>query len=114
MRGDGPLDLIGAGIEVPFSPHAWGWSEFTDRVGEQYAVFPTCVGMVRAARCGLRASRGFPHMRGDGPGDTVASAYELAFSPHAWGWFVPLMSHWNSCVVFPTCVGIIFLELGAG
>ena len=66
-RGDGPRILSPSPSPASFSPRAWGWSVDGVRRQRGRLVFPTRVGMVRAAPS-LRSSSGrFPHARGDGP-----------------------------------------------
>ncbi len=50
MRGDGPATNMSIHGGVKFSPHAWGWSVCARSQVGGGAVFPTCVGMVRARR----------------------------------------------------------------
>ena len=107
MRGDGPPYIPKIGLNVKFSPHAWGWSDCLGAVRVHAGVFPTCVGMVRGLHPWRCVNRGFPHMRGDGPFGTYSSEYEFKFSPHAWGWSVPGMVGVIGVEVFPTCVGMV-------
>ena len=47
-RGDVPSKVHIMGVEIPFSPHAWGCSEGLEMATEYDLVFPTRVGMFRA------------------------------------------------------------------
>ncbi len=66
-RGDGPLLCRFQGTAKTFSPHAWGWSALLSALRTAFSIFPTRVGMVRAARPSGRGVGNFPHTRGDGP-----------------------------------------------
>jgi len=72
-----------------------------------FSVFPTRVGMVRAAQWRGAGERGFPHPRGDGPIRRNASAAAGLFSPPAWGWSDVLSRAASSDAVFPTRVGMV-------
>ena len=66
-RGDGPVGEWFGLINYLFSPRPWGWSDLGSLSVIIFMVFPTPVGMVRLFTSQLRAGRGFPHARGDGP-----------------------------------------------
>jgi len=50
--------------------------------------------------------QGFPHTRGDGPQREGLPDPRCEFSPHAWGWTVPLQRIRIRPGVFPTRVGM--------
>ena len=85
-RGDGPVFLATVKFKEEFSPHAWGWTDFLDRIILIRPVFPTRVGMDRWTKCQVQ------------PGAT--------FSPHAWGWTVNQLLQNLFYQVFPTRVGM--------
>ncbi len=86
VRGDGPFGWWDPIKTMWFSPRAWGWSGYQTCAQGLRGVFPTCVGMVRAAANIPSALLGFPHGRGDGPKNGPAGLMILGFSPRAWGW----------------------------
>ena len=49
-RGGGPIGLALPDDVRTFSPHAWGWTEFTSFTVRYYTVFPTRVGVDRRYR----------------------------------------------------------------
>ena len=85
-RGDGPPDNATPANGSGFSPHAWGWSDYSDLLAIADYVLPTRVGMVRRSLALKRTAGRSPHTRGDGPHVLVSTSSEVAFSPHAWGW----------------------------
>ncbi len=85
-RGDGPHRKTCRIRFLPFSPHAWGWSDFGCQVAMRHDVLPTRVGMVRDGRPATCACTCSPHTRGDGPRCHGPAGTRRSFSPHAWGW----------------------------
>ncbi len=106
-RGDGPRLYPLYARRKPFSPHAWGWSDYLMRRAARARIFPTRVGMVRIGRLFPPDSRHFPHTRGDGPIDRLCHLAGNAFSPHAWGWSASMVSSQQSLLIFPTRVGMV-------
>ena len=111
-RGDGPqvYDLVT--FLGRFSPPAWGWSGPRANMTTENTVFPTRVGMVRAAKPWRGTAGSFPHPRGDGPFWRTSKAGPLMFSPPAWGWSARSMHALRLENVFPTRVGMVRLAGG--
>ena len=97
-------------VKTWFSPPAWGWSEFILPAFYPEEVFPTRVGMVRAASFpGCTPFWGFPHPRGDGPLTDGIPPPVMSFSPPAWGWSASATTELTQALVFPTRVGMVRL-----
>ena len=105
-RGDGPIKAAFNKNEVPFSPHAWGWTGQRILPSASFNVFPTRVGMDRRNMETERGDVGFPHTRGDGPKPKAEAAEQTSFSPHAWGWTAAVSATAITGAVFPTRVGM--------
>ena len=107
VRGDGPPCRPCCRCSRPFSPRAWGWSACSITHPLPGGVLPTCVGMVRSrARPSCPPPRS-PHVRGDGPGRTLAGVAAARFSPRAWGWSGRSVPDGAAAGVLPTCVGMV-------
>ena len=105
-RGDGPLANQHTIFVCEYSPHAWGWTVEPSPLFTLKNVFPTRVGMDRAAdRYEINANR-IPHTRGDGPITPVGAYDMLMYSPHAWGWTQSRGNIGTASGVFPTRVGM--------
>ena len=105
-RGDVPPAERVFARQERFSPHAWGCSAAREEAADPDRVFPTRVGMFRAARRIRERNDRFPHTRGDVPwaSDTLQTA--ATFSPHAWGCSVLPVCRRRTLRVFPTRVGM--------
>ena len=106
-RGDGPRENAREWQEFRFSPHPWGWSARCGGGNILPSVFPTHVGMVRTLTGPTPRSRSFPHTRGDGPCGAMPGLSTTQFSPHPWGWSVPMRVVQRQTQVFPTPVGMV-------
>ena len=106
VRGDVPIELLGAGCERPFSPRARGCSSKYTPCGRPWTVFPACAGMFRSAAMSNRASSSFPRVRGDVPADKQILEPPQMFSPRARGCsYIPGAKH-PAFEVFPACAGM--------
>src|SRR5271166_2062832 len=106
-RGDGPYASFLMVAHDPFSPHAWGWSDFRVRSTSCLVVLPTRVGMVRPIRVSSGRAICSPHTRGDGPNRPLSDETIRRFSPHAWGWSVFQRYDAPGYAVLPTRVGMV-------
>ena len=84
-----------------FSPHAWGWTEYTLQNSGIPRVFPTRVGVDLMSIYPMTGIGSFPHTRGDGPTAQAAGQARKGFSPHAWGWTVPGCAAFRRPARFP-------------
>ena len=100
-RGGGPLLSCYWAEDTRFSPHAWGWTEMKDEYGDWDKVFPTRVGVDRAADTEKTSNECFPHTRGGGPACAAAKEAKQSFSPHAWGWTARLDADTDIADSFP-------------
>ncbi len=105
--GDGPHLAGATGGDMRFSPRVWGWSAKKITVRQQWAVFPTRVGMVQFAQCLVRTYDRFPHACGDGPESAMDSLQAMWFSPRVWGWSDGVGAVHCLFGVFPTRVGMV-------
>ncbi len=110
-RGDGPKMRWRWLRLMKFSPRPWGWSGVIMPKLPYMPVFPTPVGMVR--RDGLQAVTciGFPHARGDGPGQRMCMKIVYEFSPRPWGWSADVTGRDLDGNVFPTPVGMVRVDV---
>jgi len=108
-RGDGPLNVIYLIPSYQYSPHAWGWTVFSQSTEAGRCVFPTRVGMDLLINGDEIIRESIPHTRGDGPTEISAPALWGAYSPHAWGWTIYRQWPPRSAPVFPTRVGMDLL-----
>jgi len=105
-RGDVPWSQAILDETDVFSPHAWGCTGGYPVKWQEVGVFPTRVGMYRPYSCLQTCEIGFPHTRGDVPGNPMTETTPIivfptrvgmyrstprqppgpgSFSPHAWG-----------------------------
>ena len=91
-RGGGPPQCVCYSGSRSFSPHAWGWTCYSQKARGYRRVFPTRVGVDRSRP----------------PRDN----WVTSFSPHAWGWTVTRRFLCRRQVVFPTRVGVDRLTFG--
>ena len=89
-RGGGPFTVRYRLVSAQFSPHAWGWTARGAKPIYDPAVFPTRVGVDRSQRQSHSQSQRSPHTRGGGPYGLMKTFLISTFSPHAWGWTVPI------------------------
>ena len=94
------------GRQLPFSPHAWGWTELGEHYGVSASVFPTRVGVDRNNTTTHTICWCFPHTRGGGPIMVNFIRASFTFSPHAWGWTALICVRLPHGGVFPTRVGV--------
>ena len=106
-RGDGPCSRSSDTFAAWFSPRPWGWSGAQNRLPKLTLVFPTPVGMVRAAKKLGVLLVGFPHARGDGPLHAARHYRRPSFSPRPWGWSAHPARRPRRVRVFPTPVGMV-------
>ncbi len=106
-RGDGPATHPDRPGGDECSPLAWGWSERAAETHRARLVFPTRVGMVRAAGNWPHCRCRVPHSRGDGPWGFYEFSGASACSPLAWGWSARLPVGAVREIVFPTRVGMV-------
>ena len=83
--GDVPWRTAPASGQYTFSPRKWGCSGALVPVIWRFPVFPTQVGMFRAATSRSMPSRSFPHASGDVPYGQYRSVTVTTFSPRKWG-----------------------------
>ena len=112
-RGDGPNLAHHTKHTLPFSPPAWGWSDYPNYHPRGVRVFPTRVGMVRSSLSSNETSPCFPHPRGDGPCFVIRRRIFRRFSPPAWGWSAEFPLELQRRIVFPTRVGMVRALTGA-
>ena len=91
---------------LPFSPHTWGCSESLKKFPVTMFLFPTHVGMFRAAFLTRLHTHSFPHTRGDVPSSHTLGLGCYGFSPHTWGCSVIFYLNRPMMGLFPTHVGM--------
>ena len=75
MRGDEPDDETQVVAEIAVSPTCVGMNRpFRAGIRDKRYVSPTCVGMNRVVELKKLANIRFPHMRGDEPTVTICAA----------------------------------------
>ena len=105
-RGDVPFTGLWRRWFRQFSPLTWGCSGEEAEEARGVPVFPTHVGMFRTCASARWPDAGFPHSRGDVPGELMDSLNMEEFSPLTWGCSGRLSGQAADKPVFPTHVGM--------
>ena len=84
-RGGVPTSSQTALASPPFSPQAWGCTEYSEESRFDVTVFPTGVGVYRSDYFACQADKCFPHRRGGVPILSTPICTISTFSPQAWG-----------------------------
>ena len=105
-RGDVPMGERSFNAEIMFSPRPWGCSVAGRACRVRDCVFPTPVGMFRLVIGDGVGDVGFPHARGDVPGNKGETTCLQGFSPRPWGCSVNGLGEITLSTVFPTPVGM--------
>ena len=92
------------------SPRPWGCFLYSLSQCEQYAVFPTPVGVFPKADVAQEAAIGLPHARGGVSQGRTRSSQGARSSPRPWGCFLVGSEEALRTLVFPTPVGVFPLN----
>ena len=104
--GDVPV-IEGATVKCThFSPRLWGCSVHRQLRAHIARLFPTPVGMFRAAASQSRPTATFPHACGDVPVLIDSRGNIISFSPRLWGCSGPPEVRDGRGALFPTPVGM--------
>ena len=106
MRGDGPFAFRPVACDVPFPPHARGWTCVNNLTAAIQPVSPACAGMDLSPTPEPTDGSGFPRMRGDGPYTQFDRLPGPGFPPHARGWTEGQPNRHAPLDVSPACAGM--------
>ena len=85
MRGDQPMQILGDGFVLKFTPHARGSTLVIALSVEVVYIYPACAGINLGKAQLLSRYLNLPRMRGDQPNRKINRHNALQFTPHARG-----------------------------
>ena len=86
LRGDGPLDQLGAAHDTPAPPPTRGWSRVASGAHDRRWGSPAYAGMVPISMICARLFKRLPRLRGDGPAAGVWQDSWRMAPPPTRGW----------------------------
>ena len=85
MRGDHPMQILGDGFVLKFTPHARGSTQFDMPPARRASIYPACAGINPHLGQIVLICLHLPRMRGDQPLQLCHSLHPCPFTPHARG-----------------------------
>ena len=85
MRGDHPMQILGDGFVLKFTPQARGSTQFDMPPARRASIYPACAGINPHLGQIVLICLHLPRMRGDQPGYTFVLDYWCEFSPRVRG-----------------------------
>ena len=106
MRGDQPMQILGDGFVLKFTPRARGLTRQYDQLKFHYAIYPACAGINPHLGQIVLICLHLPRMRGDQPNGYATCNVEKEFTPHARGSTQFDMPPARRASIYPACEGI--------
>ena len=85
MRGDHPMQILGDGFVLKFTPHVRGSTQFDMPPARRASIYPACAGINPHLGQIVLICLHLPRIRGDQPGYTFVLDYWCEFPPRARG-----------------------------
>ena len=83
MRGDHPMQILGDGFVLKFTPQARGSTQFDMPPARRASIYPACAGINPHLGQIVLICLHLPRMRGDQPLQLCHSLHPCPFTPHA-------------------------------
>ena len=106
MRGDHPMQILGDGFVLKFTPHVRGSTQFDMPPARRASIYPACAGINPHLGQIVLICLYLPRMRGDQPGYTFVLDYWCEFPPRARGSTLVIALSADVVYIYPACAGI--------
>lgn len=106
MRGDHPMQILGDGFVLKFTPHVRGSTQFDMPPARRASIYPACAGINPHLGQIVLICLHLPRMRGDQPGYTFVLDYWCEFPPRARGSTLVIALSADVVYIYPACAGI--------
>ena len=106
MRGDHPMQILGDGFVLKFTPQARGSTQFDMPPARRASIYPACAGINPHLGQIVRICLHLPRVCGDQPGYTFVLDYWCEFPPRARGSTLVIALSADVVYIYPACAGI--------
>ena len=106
MRGDHPMQILGDGFVLKFTPQARGSTQFDMPPARRASIYPACAGINPHLGQIVLICLHLPRVCGDQPGYTFVLDYWCEFPPRARGSTLVIALSADVVYIYPACAGI--------